>query len=72
MVIGGRIQGGRVISQWPGLSENKLFQRRDLMPTTDLRAVSKTLLGVHFGLSPGAIGRDILPGTSGLAPVDLF
>jgi uncharacterized protein (DUF1501 family) len=43
-VAGGAVAGGRVRTTWPGLAEGKLFQGRDLAPTTDLRAVAKGLL----------------------------
>jgi hypothetical protein len=32
-------RGGRVIADWPGLKEADLYEKRDLKPTTDLRAV---------------------------------
>lgn len=72
MVMGGRVKGGRVISDWPGLSENKLYEQRDLMPTTDLRSVSKAILTEHFGLSRQEITREVLPSSSGLKPIDIF
>jgi uncharacterized protein (DUF1501 family) len=38
-VMGGGVRGGRVVSDWPGLSASKLFEGRDLAVTTDLRSV---------------------------------
>ncbi len=72
MVLGGRINGGQVIADWPGLASNQLFEGRDLRPTTDLRAVSKTILAKHFDIPTGLIDRAILPGSSGLRPVSIL
>ena len=65
-VLGGAIAGGRVQADWPGLLPNKLFEDRDLAPTTDLRSVAKGILSAHLGLSAAALDR-VFPG-SGAAP----
>jgi uncharacterized protein (DUF1501 family) len=49
-VAGDAVNGGRVRADWPGLSQGKLFQNRDLAPTTDLRSVAKGLLAQTMGL----------------------
>lgn len=72
LLIGGAVEGGRVIAQWPGLAEHRLYQGRDLQPTTDLRAVSKHLLMAHYQIPAAEIGRHILPGTAALAPVEVL
>ena len=41
LLIGGALKGGRVIADWPGLSDSNLYEGRDLKPTTDLRSVLK-------------------------------
>ena len=61
ILAGGAIRGGQVWADWPGLSEDALFQRRDLMPTRDLRAYSGWLLRGLFGLSSAAVQQDIFP-----------
>jgi uncharacterized protein (DUF1501 family) len=38
-VLGGGVAGGKVHGEWPGLSENRLYQGRDLAVTTDFRTV---------------------------------
>ena len=38
-LAGGAVAGGRVIANWPGLAPGKLYQNRDLAPTTDVRSV---------------------------------
>ncbi len=59
VLAGGAIRGGRVHADWPGLNEADLFQRRDLMPTRDLRAYTGWLIRDLFGLPSGAVERDI-------------
>ncbi len=65
-VMGGAVAGGRVVADWPGLGAGRLFEDRDLAPTTDLRAVLKGLIGPHLGISEAALGS-ILPGSSGVS-----
>ena len=65
---GGAIAGGRVLGDWPGLSEPALFEDRDLQPTTDLRALIKGVLAAHLGLSETALAQ-ILPDSAGVGPM---
>ncbi|MGF1760720.1 DUF1501 domain-containing protein [Photobacterium sagamiensis] len=51
MLAGGAVKGRRVISQWPGLAPENLFQGRDLLPTIDMRSVIKGVLNQHIGIS---------------------
>ncbi|WP_165767151.1 DUF1501 domain-containing protein [Parendozoicomonas haliclonae] len=72
MVIGGKIQGGQVVTQWPGLAHNRLFEGRDLAATTDLRSVSSSLLHSHFDIPRQDIDQIILPGSFNLNSVEIF
>ena len=49
MVVGGRVRGGRLYGQWPGLEHEQLFEQRDLAVTTDFRDVLGELVQVHLG-----------------------
>jgi uncharacterized protein (DUF1501 family) len=60
-VLGGAVNGGRVIADWPGLSSARLYQSRDLAPTTDTRALCKAILRDHLGLPADAIDRVVFP-----------
>jgi uncharacterized protein (DUF1501 family) len=51
-VIGGRVKGGRVHGDWPGLAPAKTYQNRDLAVTTDFRRVMNAVLYDHLGLHP--------------------
>jgi uncharacterized protein (DUF1501 family) len=67
-VLGGTVAGGRVAGQWPGLGEGKLYENRDLAPTTDLRSVAKGLLAVHLGV-PGSALDGVFPGSGQAQPM---
>ncbi|MET0313046.1 MAG: DUF1501 domain-containing protein, partial [Hansschlegelia sp.] len=72
-LLGGAVKGGRVIADWPGLKERDLLDNRDLMPTTDLRAVLKGVLQDHLGVPAGVLAERVFPGSAGVAPTrDLF
>jgi uncharacterized protein (DUF1501 family) len=47
-VLGGEVKGGKVYGRWPGLSEGKLYQKRDLEVTTDFRDVLAEVLSGHM------------------------
>jgi uncharacterized protein (DUF1501 family) len=48
-VMGGDVKGGRVYSRWPGMSEDELYQGRDLAVTTDYRSVLGEIMTKHLG-----------------------
>jgi uncharacterized protein (DUF1501 family) len=54
-VAGGSIAGRRVYGLWPGLSPERLYQRRDLAITTDFRVVLAALLGRHLRLAAAGL-----------------
>jgi uncharacterized protein (DUF1501 family) len=57
LLAGGALAGGRVIADWPGVSDASLYEGRDLKPTTDLRAVLKGLLRDHLRVGDKALAR---------------
>jgi uncharacterized protein (DUF1501 family) len=59
------VAGGRVVTRWPGLA--RLFESRDLAPTTDLRAVAKVVLEEHLGFDPAAVDRVVFPNSGDIA-----
>jgi uncharacterized protein (DUF1501 family) len=68
-LLGGAVAGGRIVADWPGLAEEKLFEKRDLAPTTDLRAVFKGVLADHLGVGARALSERVFPGTEQVAAV---
>ncbi|MCX7297957.1 MAG: DUF1501 domain-containing protein, partial [Hyphomicrobiales bacterium] len=69
LLAGGAIAGGRVIADWPGVSEAALYQARDLRPTTDLRAVLKGLLKHHLRADERALANVVFPGSIAVKPM---
>jgi uncharacterized protein (DUF1501 family) len=60
-LLGGAVQGGRVVADWPGLSVASLYQRRDLAPTLDVRSVLKSVLRDHIGVPRRALDDSVFP-----------
>ena len=51
LLIGGGVDGGKVITDWPGLRKQDLFEGRDLRITTDVRSIFKQQLVKLFGMN---------------------
>lgn len=68
-LLGGAVDGGRVVADWPGLSRGKLYQDRDLRPTLDLRSVMKGLLAEHLGVPERALEHSVFPGSRDARPL---
>ncbi|MGF1748584.1 DUF1501 domain-containing protein [Vibrio cionasavignyae] len=68
LLAGGAIKKGQVVSDWPGLADDKLFEGRDLAPTTDVRAVIKGVLADHY-LADSATLLNVFPDSEAIAPM---
>ncbi len=62
VLAGGAIAGGRVLGDWPGLDEAALYERRDLMPTGDVRAPAAWLMRGLTGLDRPVLQNTVFPG----------
>lgn len=60
-LMGGAVNGGQIYADWKGLDQNSLYQNRDLMPTTDMRALFKSVLRDHLGIPLSTIENVIFP-----------
>jgi uncharacterized protein (DUF1501 family) len=69
LLAGGALRGGRVLADWPGLKEADLLERRDLRPTTDLRAVLKGLLEDHLCAGRESLEGAVFPDSAGAKPL---
>ena len=69
-LAGGAVKGGRVVADWPGLGPDRLFEGRDLKPTTDLRALAKGIIAEHLGVSSRVLGATIFPGSENVRPLN--
>jgi uncharacterized protein (DUF1501 family) len=67
MLLGGAVAGGRVVADWPGLTQAALYEGRDLKPTTDLDAMIAGALAQHYGLEPARAMTTLFPETRGSA-----
>ena len=62
LFAGGAMKGGQVLGRWPGLSQQALFENRDLMPTQDVRAMAGWVMRGLLGVDRSAIEGSIFPG----------
>ncbi|MBV8500888.1 MAG: DUF1501 domain-containing protein [Paucibacter sp.] len=56
-LLGGPVNGGRVMGEWPGLETSALADGRDLAVVTDFRAVISPILQRHLGLSDAGLAQ---------------
>jgi uncharacterized protein (DUF1501 family) len=62
LVLGGPVNGGKVLGKWPGLDPAQRFEGRDVAVTTDFRDLFAELLARHLG------ARDLSAIFPGFAP----
>ena len=62
LVLGGPVNGGAVLGQWPGLAPEQRFEGRDVAVTTDFRDLFGELLARHLAVT------DLTPVFPGYAP----
>jgi uncharacterized protein (DUF1501 family) len=61
MLMGGGINGGRVVADWPGLKPADLYQGRDLNPTLSLDALIASVVSSNYNLEPAKVGKTLFP-----------
>lgn len=59
-ILGGKVRGGKIYGEWPGLNSTQLYQGRDLAIATDFRDVISVLLERHLNLNPAKLSQ-VLP-----------
>lgn len=67
-LVGGAVNGGRVIADWPGLKADNLLEGRDLRPTLDLRSIFKGVLLEHLGVSSADLETYVFPESTQAQP----
>ena len=65
ILLGGAVNGGRVLADWPGLGKSDLYEGRDLMPTTDMRSVFKGILADHLAIPDAVLELSVFPDSAG-------
>jgi len=68
ILLGGAVNGGRVLADWPGLRKADLYEGRDLMPTTDARSLFKGILADHLEVPDSLLELSVFP-DSAVAPL---
>lgn len=68
LVLGGRVAGGRVLTDWPGLAPRSLLDGRDLRPTHNLVGLFKAILDQHLNVPGRGIDRSVFPGFASVSP----
>lgn len=61
ILVGGAVNGGRMLADWPGLGRSDLYEGRDLRPTLDVRSLFKGILGDHLRISDARLERTVFP-----------
>ena len=67
LLLGGAVDGGKVIADWPGLAQKDLYEGRDLQPTADIRGLFKGLLAEHLELNSAFLERNVFPDSASAA-----
>ncbi len=65
MLLGGNVEGGRVLADWPGLAPGALYEGRDLKPTMGLDALVTSAASQCFGLESERVGKLLFPSMTG-------
>ena len=71
-VLGGAVDGGRVLADWPGLARKDRHEGRDLRVTTDLRAALRPILADHLHVPTAMLDSSVLPGSAAVRPLALL
>lgn len=72
LLAGGGLAKAQIAGQWPGLAEADLYDRRDVMPTSDLRRYMAWALRHSFGADRSLLETDVFPALDMAADPRLF
>ena len=64
MLVGGAVQGGRIVTDWPGLAPGNLLDGRDLRPTLGLDVLIASVCADTFELEPDRAAGALFPGST--------
>ncbi len=62
VAAGGAVKGGQVLGAWPGLRDGDLYDGRDLLPTSDVRAWAALAMRDLYGLDRAVLEKTVFPG----------
>ena len=66
-LLGGAVNGGKVLGDWPGLAASDLYENRDLKTANDLRGFIQGVLHEHLQIERQDLTEQVFPGTSTLS-----
>ena len=69
IVAGGNVKGGQILGTYPGLSSAALFEDRDVMPTSSVESIFKTILRNHMGITERALDTKVFPDLKAIKPM---
>ncbi len=69
MMVGGAVQGGRLVSDWPGITNANLLDGRDLKPTLALDALVTAAVAESFALEPDRLSKVLFPHGTRVKPL---
>ncbi len=69
-LIGGGINGGKMLTDWPGLGERDLYEGRDLRPTADIRGLFKGVLREGFDMTDRQLDEAVFPDSEMISPAE--
>jgi len=69
MLLGGAVQGGRVVADWPGLAPANLLEGRDLRPTLALDTLIASACAEAFQIEPERTARALFPDVARARPL---
>jgi len=70
LLAGGAVAGGRIVGDWPGLSERALYEGRDVLAANSYERLFKAILIGHLGLDPGFVEDRVFPASRAQSPTD--
>jgi uncharacterized protein (DUF1501 family) len=68
-LLGGAVDGGRVVADWPSLAPTALLDNRDVRPTLDLRSLFKGVLEDHLLIDRSSLATRVFPDSTGARPL---
>ena len=68
-LVGGALNGSRILGRWPGLREADLFEGRDVAPSLDFRSLAMSVLRDHLGVSAPALEERVFSDSVGVRPI---
>ena len=70
LLAGGAVAGGRIVGDWPGLSDRALYEGRDVLAANAYERLFKAVLIGHLGLDLGFVEDRVFPASRAQSPMD--